>query len=268
MDRKRFQDSASDSGWMSEAATVTWWKQPLHDADRFAVRFMCRLLTAVSGWQIRGMHGLEHVAPGRDPFILALNHSQRPEAVLVPAWLCLHRNGRLVHFMADWNFLLVPGLSWLIRLHDPIVVVRKPAKPAFLNRFKSRFEGGCRPFDEARARLKQGRSVGIFPEATVNRHPEELLRGQSGVARLAIESQVPVVPGGIRFERAGRTGPIRDWEPFAVRFGPALQPPGPRNLEPDSIAGFHQQIMCAISTLSGKRWQPDGRRTKYAFAKP
>jgi 1-acyl-sn-glycerol-3-phosphate acyltransferase len=228
---------------------------------------MCRLLTSISRWQVREMHGLEHIAAAGDPFILALNHSQRPEAVLVPAWLCYHRQGRLVHFMVDWNFLLVPGLAWVIRLHDPIVVVRKPAKPTFLNRYKSRFEGARKPFEEARVRLAAGRSVGIFPEATVNRHPGELLRGQRGVARLAIEARVPVVPGGIRFLPSRLPGPIRDREPFTVHFGPALFPPIPGSDSGESVSQFHEQIMRAISTLSGKQWQPEARRTKYAFEK-
>jgi 1-acyl-sn-glycerol-3-phosphate acyltransferase len=46
------------------------------------------------------LSGLEHVAPARDPFILALNHSTRKEALLVPALLVLWRDGRLIHFLA------------------------------------------------------------------------------------------------------------------------------------------------------------------------
>lgn len=172
----------------------------------------------------------------------------------------------MVHFMADWNFLLIPVLSWVIRLHDPIVVVRKDAKPRFLNRFKKRFQSPLSPFDQARERLACGQSIGIFPEATTNRHPTQLLRGQVGVARLSLESGIPVVPGGIRFPSHRGVGPIGDLEPLAVRFGPALQPPrmdpGPASSE--RTAEFHEQIMRAISTLSGKEWQPSARRTKYA----
>jgi len=244
------------------------WRRPLPAlATQGATRLMCRLVTTAFRWQVREFHGLEHIAPDRDPFILALNHSQRPEAVVVPSWLCFYRAGRMVHFLADWNFLLMPGLAWVIRLHDPIVVVRKDAKPRFLNRFKSRFENGRTPLEEARVRLAAGRSVGVFPEGTANRHPTELLRGQVGVARLAMDAQVPVVPGGIRFPRHQGSGPIGDLEPFSVHLGHPLKPPLPGE-DPENVAAtFHEQIMRAISTLAGKQWQPNGRRTKYAFPK-
>lgn len=246
---------------------IELWRRPLpHLRNERTIRGVCRVVTSISRWQVREMHGLEHVAPDRDPFILALNHSQRPEAVVVPTWLCFHRNGRMVHFMADWNFLLIPVLSWVIRLHDPIVVVRKDAKPRFLNRFKSRFQSPLSPFEQARERLARGQSIGVFPEATTNRHPSQLLRGQVGVARLALESGIPVVPGGIRFPSHRGAGPIGDREPLTVQFGPALQPPcmDRGGVSAEAVAAFHEQIMRAISTLSAKEWQPSARRTKYA----
>lgn len=244
------------------------WTRPLPLLEgQPTIRAVCRVVTSLSRWQVREIHGLEHIAPERDPFILALNHSQRPEALVVPTWLCFHRRGRMVHFLADWNFLLIPVVGWVIRLHDPIVVVRKDAKPKFLNRFKERFRDRLPPFEEAQRRLEQGRSLGIFPEATTNRHPTELLRGQVGVARLAIDAQVPVVPGGIRFPEHRGDGPIQDRERFSVHLGAPLTPPATPADPAEAAAIFHEQIMRAISTLSGKQWQPTSRRTKYAFAK-
>ncbi|MFO1458412.1 MAG: lysophospholipid acyltransferase family protein [Verrucomicrobiota bacterium] len=243
------------------------WRRPLpHLEGQPGTRYLCRTLLTLFHRRALGFEGLEHIQLDQDPFLLALNHSQRPEAVLIPAWLCFHRGGRMVHFMADWNFLLVPGLAAVIRRHDPIVVVRKDARPRFLNLFKDRFRGTRRPFEEAGHRLRAGRSVGIFPEATVNRNPAHLLRGQSGVARLALETGVPVVPGGVRFPNANPAQPVNDAEPFRVRFGPSIRPvPGSLAL-PQNVSALHAQIMGAISTLSGKEWQPDARRTKYALA--
>jgi len=243
------------------------WRRPLpHLEGRTATRFMCRMILSLYRRRLLGVAGGEHVLVDRDPFLLALNHSQKPEAILVPAWLCFARGGRMVHFLADWNFQLIPGVAWIIRLHDPIHVVRKEARPRFLNRLRSRYRHLDPPFVEARRRLDAGRSVGVFPEATVNRHPGQLLRGQSGVARLALEAGVPVVPGGIRFPGHAGAGPIADTEPFAVRFGEPIRA-GPADAAGESgAAALHAQIMGAISTLSGKEWQPDARRTKYAFS--
>ncbi|MEN9678585.1 MAG: hypothetical protein RIS76_4481 [Verrucomicrobiota bacterium] len=240
------------------------WRRPLPHLDgKATTRLVCRTVLTLFHRQVLEFEGLEHISSDQDPFILALNHSQRPEAVLVPAWLCFHRGGRMVHFLADWNFQLVPGLAWLIRLHDPIHVVRKDARPRFLNRFKDRYRHLPPPFTEARRRLAEGRSIGLFPEGTVNRHPELLLRGQTGAARLAQEAGVPVIPGGIRFPRHRDGHPVGDREPFSVRFGAPIQP---GTTDPNA-AEFHNRIMATLSTLSGKQWQPDARRTKYAFCK-
>lgn len=245
------------------------WRRPLPYLEgQPGTRYLCRILLTVFHRRALGFEGLEHIQADRDPFLLALNHSQRPEAILIPTWLCFHRGGRMVHFMADWNFLLIPGLAAVIRRHDPIVVVRKDARPRFLNRFKHRFRGSALPFEEARNRLCTGRSVGVFPEATVNRNPAHLLRGQSGVARLALETGVSVVPGGVRFPHAHPAQPVNDSEPFFVRFGPPIQRCPEISSTPAGVCHLHAQIMAAISTLSGKEWQPDARRTKYALSPP
>jgi 1-acyl-sn-glycerol-3-phosphate acyltransferase len=48
--------------------------------------------------------------------------------------------------------------------------------------------------------LKQGRAVGIYPEGT--RSPDgRLYRGKTGVARMALEARVPVIPVSIRGTR-------------------------------------------------------------------
>ena len=249
-------------------SVASLWRQPLPSLNRRPVtRCVCRALMTAFRGRVLAIEGLNHVAADQDPFILALNHSQGPEAVLVPTWLCFHRGGRMVHFMADWNFLLYPVLGWIIRLHEPIVVMRKEAKPRFLNRLRPWFEPSRTPFAAAKEFLKDGRSVGIFPEATVNHHPTQLLRGQLGVSRLAVESQVPVVPGGIRFPQHRGEAPIGNEEPFTIHFGPALMPPARENNPRRAATLFHEQIMSAISTLSGKQWQPLARRTKYAFPK-
>jgi hypothetical protein len=55
--------------------------------DRMLLRCM-----AIAGLaRVRSLSGLEHIAADRDPFILALNHNSRQEALLVPALLFLLR---------------------------------------------------------------------------------------------------------------------------------------------------------------------------------
>lgn len=197
--------------------------------------------------------GLEHVSREADPFILALNHASRFEAVAIPALLMYHRGGRRVHFLADWNFQMIPGIGLLYRRSGAIVVTRKSAKPRFLNALKPLYAHAGTSLDRARAHLDHGRSVGIFPEGTVNRDPERLLRGRLGAARLSLEAGVPVVPGGIRI-----TSSASDRTRIDLQFGAPLHP-GARS--GSTVAGhdvrrWHATIMTEIARLSGKSWEP------------
>jgi 1-acyl-sn-glycerol-3-phosphate acyltransferase len=230
------------------------------------IRLLCRtLLTVFRGWLIEA-RGVANIQPSKGPFILAMNHSQRPEAILAPTWISFLRGGHTVHFMADWNFLMIPVVGGIIAAHEPIVVTRKDAKPRFLNRFKGRYAAALPPFEEARCRIERGRCVGVFPEGTVNRHPEQMLRGYNGAARLALETGVPVVPGGIRFPGAGKRRRVSDLDAFSVEFGTPMGGGVPcADPSPAVVREFHEQIMTSISTLAGKRWQADSRRSKYAL---
>lgn len=199
------------------------------------------------------IRGLEHVRPEADPFVLALNHSTRLEAVALPALLVYHRTGRRVHFLADWNFQMIPGIGLLYRRSGAIVVTRKSARPRFLNVLKPLYSYREPSHARALAHLRAGRSVGIFPEGTVNRDPERLLRGRLGAARLSLEAGVPVVPGGIRDVGGDPRRPR-----FELNFGPPLVP-RPRTGEQVASAdvrAWHATIMTEIARLSGKAWEP------------
>lgn len=217
------------------------------------------LLHGVAIWaqrRVLGIHGIEHIHPSRDPFILALNHSTRLEALLVPALLIHLRGGRHIHFMADWNFRLVPGVGFLYRRARVITVARKPARPRILNALRPLLTDGIAPMDAARAYLASGRSLGIFPEGAVNRDPSRLLRGRYGVARLALETAVPVLPAGLRFPRAVPGCPVGEDAPFELHVGEPIHVP-PRATPMASstqMRVLHAHVMQAIGRLSGKSW--------------
>ena len=239
-------------------------------AGRPVERFCCRALATLGGVWLHEGTGWEHARPQNDPFILAPNHNSRLEALLLPAWLAMEREGRHVHFLADWNFLLWPGLGSLIRMNDPIVVTRKSARPQFLNVFKPWFKSTESPFKEASRRLLAGQSIGIFPEGTVNRGAKDLLRGRDGVARLSLETGAVILPVGLQFAHSdawlpGRRGMI-------VRIGQPLRPardyigrgPAPAT----AVREWHERTMQAIANLSGKSWHPQNPKTNYASAHP
>lgn len=233
------------------SALATWQELP-HATPLDAA--ILRLATFWARRRLLAIDGLDRILPSQDPFILALNHSTRLEAIAVPTLLMYLRGGKHIHFLADWNFKLIPGIGFLYRRARVITVLRKPAKPRFLNALKPLFTDGTSAMDQARQHLREGRPLGLFPEGTVNRAPQQLLRGRAGMARLSLETGVPVVPAGLRFPGVPAGHPIPDGAPFELRFGTPLTPRRCLQADLAESRAWHAQIMQAIAELSDKRW--------------
>jgi 1-acyl-sn-glycerol-3-phosphate acyltransferase len=216
------------------------------------------------GRDVLGVHGVERLAPENDPFILALNHSTRLEALLLPILFAFLRRGKRISFVADWNFALIPGIATILRDGESILLVRKPVKPAFLNVLRPLYQRRGPAFARVTEALGSGRSVGFFPEGTTNRHPTRLLRGFDGVARLSLVTGVPVLPIGVRFPGQSPEEPIRDRTPMEIFVGDFLRP-SDRNPTPtrDQVRGWHERIMREIGGLSGKQWDAGATRKKH-----
>ncbi len=234
------------------------FRRPLPEQPSRTTRILCRLLAGWGRRRVLAFSGAENVAPERDPFVLVANHSQRLEAVLLPALLAWERRGRLVHFLADWPMLLVPLVGFIYRHGGVIPVAGKSARPAALNVFRPLLVDGAPAHQRALAVLRQGRSIGVFPEGTMNRDPRRLLRGRPGAAHMAIAAGVPVVPVGIAFPEHRGGGPIGDGEAMAITIGEPLRPPAGE----DAAPAFHRQIFERLAALSGKDYSPDAPRRK------
>lgn len=221
---------------------------------RCLMRFFRRRLLAIDG-------NLQQLCPQHDPQVFVFNHSMRIEAVLAPAVLAFSRRGKLVHFMADWQFLMVPIVRDIYRSGQSIIVTTKSAKPKFLNFMKPKEEGSA--FDRAVKLLQGGSSIGLFPEAVMNRDPNNLLRGMPGAAKMAVQTGAQVVPIGIRFPELTGNQPIPDNARMSFYVGQPLQPPP---ASPDAPRQFHADIMTALEQYSGKSWHPDAsRRRRYVL---
>jgi len=106
--------------------------------------------------------------------------------------------------------------------------------------------------------LAQGDLLGIYPEGT--RTPDgRLYRGKTGVARLALEARVPVVPtamiGGFEFQPPGKIAPTLRIRP-GVRFGKPLDFSRYYGLHEDRIIlrAVTDEIMYEIMRLSGQEY--------------
>ena len=254
------------------------WRRPMPHKPEPLTRFYIRGVGALARrkW-LRGVEGLEHVTPENDPFVLVSNHSQRPETLILNSLLAFHRDGRLVHYLADWPMMLVPGVATMYRRGGVIPVFGKTPKVRFLARMESRFQrrypGSA--WERALALLQDGQSVGVFPESTMNRNRTRMLRGRPGAALLALQAGVPVVPMGVRFDAEPPSQPIGDLERFSVHIGSPIQTgPFAADLdlsEEDEASGIrlhtaakelHQILMQRVSELCGKTWRPGAARRK------
>jgi 1-acyl-sn-glycerol-3-phosphate acyltransferase len=227
-------------------------------------RFVFRIIMLAARRQVVAISGIEHIQVAH-PFILALNHSTRREAVVVPAALIFHRGGNLIHFWSDWVFRLIPGIGMILRRSGTICVPTKRSRYRLLNLFKPLFAQREPAFRQARTLLASRRSIGVFPEGTVNRDPSRLLPGRFGAARLSLETGVPIIPAGIRFPEVGEGGErVPERAAIEIRIGAPLAPPRCANGRPTfaEVRAWHATVMGEIARLSGKtwEWQAIGRR--------
>jgi 1-acyl-sn-glycerol-3-phosphate acyltransferase len=250
--------------WSPDApGDVLRWPLPaLAIGDRWLMRGI-----SLFGWrQVLSISGLAHVQAARDPFIVALNHNNRSEALLVPTLMMLHRGGKLIRFLADWNYGLIPGIGLIYRRAGILMLTRKPAQPRLLNALKPLYRHRQSVLVRAQQHLCQGNSIGLFPEGAINRNPDSLLEGRRGAAWLSLTTGAPVVPVGIRFPQAETGRPIADLDRIAVRIGSPLAPPrAPASRVPlPETRAFHAAIMREIARLSGKRWNSNAEELHHA----
>ncbi len=240
----------------SELGLRDIWAQPLPSSDKFTTRLLMRAMTVYARRHVLSIEGPLHLLqPENDPFIVAFNHNQRLEAVLVPSLLFFYRGGKPIHFLADWPMLMVPLVASLYRHSQAIIVTHKSARPPFLNIFRRLFHEKVPALERARLCLEAGRSLGLFPEGTINRDPDKLMRGRPGASRLALQSGVPVIPVGIRFPQLPPGALIRDGARMSLHVGEPLAPPRLAS-EPtaEDINQFHIRIMERLAQVSGKSW--------------
>jgi len=229
-----------------------------HPPERRATRWVIRATLTAMRHRIAGLSGVSNLRALDGPFVAVLNHSQRAEAFLVPALLGALRGGRIIRFLADWNFMLLPPVFALYRAAQVIPVTSKPARPAFLTPLRSWLAPAPSGIVLARSCLQQGQPVGVFVEGTVNRNPRTLLRGRRGAARLCIEAGVPALPIGIRFpDHSDPDQPIEDREPLSVHIGEPIPSPPSSAGDEDMVAvrrSHHAALMHAVAELSHTRW--------------
>lgn len=197
------------------------------------------------------VEGAERLAEVPEPAIFALNHSNALEAVLAPCVLIHLRRGRLLHFLADWMYLHVPVVGWLIRQCEPIPVYRKPARWRIGEAYRLERRKRQSVVEACLDRLAAGGSLGIFPEGTRNPDPARLGKGRSGLGEIALRSAAPIVPVGLHYPAAARLGCAPCIGRLVLRIGEPMTFQDERDRR-EIVA----RVMGALEELSGKTSQP------------
>lgn len=179
--------------------------------------------------------GAEHI-PGAGPVLLASNHLDGLDTVLIPSF-----STRKVQFLAKESLFKRGVLGWFFRQIGAIPVHRGAGSAAQA------------ALDAGRAVLADGQVFAVFPEGSRSRDGR-LHRGRGGAAWMALETGATVVPVGLigtnRRLRDPHTGKAPRVE---VRFGE----PVPL----DDLAGLPggrarrlatERIMGAIHALTGQ----------------
>ncbi len=156
-------------------------------------------------WRVK-VEGREHV-PAVGPVVLAANHQSFCDSFFLP--LVVRRR---VTFVAKAEYFDSWKTAWFFRAAGQIPMNRSGG------------DASQRALDTATRVLGSGRVLAIYPEGT--RAPDvRLHRGKTGVARLSLGCDVPVIPVGIVGTRAVQPPGSMFMRPFhtvTVRFGPPV----------------------------------------------
>ncbi len=126
------------------------------------------------------VRGMENI-PTTGPVILASNHLSFSDSIFLPL-----QARRPVVFLAKSEYFTGKGIKgalsrWFFKSTGQLPIDRSGGKAS-----EASLNTGLRV-------LSQGQVLGIYPEGT--RSPDgRLFRGRTGIARMALESKVPVIP--------------------------------------------------------------------------
>jgi 1-acyl-sn-glycerol-3-phosphate acyltransferase len=134
------------------------------------------LLRVLYGIKVEGLANV----PRRGPAIIAANHLSFLDSFFIPLVI----NRRKVTYLAKSDYFKSWKTAWFFKMAGQIPMDRSGG------------ERSEQALHTALSVLREGKLLGIYPEGT--RSPTgKLHRGRTGVARLALAAQVPIIPCGL-----------------------------------------------------------------------
>ena len=181
------------------------WAVPTANTARVLMRLVTRIETT-GGEQLN--HG---------PFIIAPFHASKIDPLVIA--MAMWKHGVIPHFLAK-SSLFTGALGHALVRMGQIPVLRASAKAGD-------------SLVHAKSALAAGQTVIIYPQGTLTKDPELWPQpAKTGVARLAVETGIPVIPVGhwgldaVMPVHSSRITP-RPFGTVRVRFGEPIAPPAP-----------------------------------------
>lgn len=188
--------------------------------------------------------GLENI-PDTGGAIIASNHLAVADSFFMPLYV-----PRRVTFPAKQEYFTEPGVKGRLKKWFFTGVGQFPID-------RSGGSAAQAALDTAIRLLREGRLLGIYPEGT--RSPDgRLYKGKTGVARIALQARVPVIP--VAMIGTDQVNPIgsKMWRPrrLEIRFGTPLDFSRYEGLAGDRFVerSITDEIMYALMELSGQEY--------------
>jgi 1-acyl-sn-glycerol-3-phosphate acyltransferase len=185
--------------------------------------------------------GTEHI-PATGGAILAGNHLSAADWIFMPLSL-----KRRVTFLAKAEYFTGKGVKGFFKRFFFSASGQVPIDRSSASAAEDAIRTGLRI-------LRQGKLLGIYPEGT--RSPDgRLFRGKTGVARMALETGVPVIPVAMIYSR--KKLPFgKHITRVQVKFGDPLDFSRYDGLSGDRFVerSITDEIMYEIMTLSGQEY--------------
>jgi len=200
------------------------------------------LFRALFRWRVEGR---EHL-PSSGPAIIAANHQSFCDSLFLP--LAVRRR---LTFLAKAEYFEARRTAWLFRAVGQIPIQRQGG------------DASARALATAREVLEEGKLIALYPEGTRSTDGR-VHRGRTGVARLALECGVTVIPVGISGTdaiqpRGSRW--LRPFRPVHVSFGvpirfesASLVDAATGRTSTELLRGFTDQLMTEIARLAGRTY--------------
>lgn len=197
------------------------------------------LIPPISMWFDFRFEGLDQV-PSEGPALIACNHISYFDPLAHGYFV--EKAGRRPRFLTKSELYKNPFLKRVLTGARQIPVVRG--------------SGDHAPVEAALKALRAGELVMVYPEGTITTNADHSpMQGKSGIARLTLASEVPVVPIGIWgsqsiWQREGR-GSLKFGRPIWLKAGPPLDfsEYEDRPEDPEVFRHVTEAVMAELSVL-------------------